>query len=105
MYTPPGTPKIDIIFTHGLGGGSRKTWCHDPCDYNTFWPGEWLPEEEWFKEARIHTFGYNADFQGDANTYAILDFARELIQALWASSLKFGQVRVYIASGKKIYRI
>ena len=91
VYIPSGPHKIDIIFTHGLGGGSRKTWAQDPCDYNTFWPGEWLPHEEGFQDARIHTFGYNANFHLDPTTYAIIDFGRELISSLWSSELKFGE--------------
>ena len=96
VYTPPGPHKIDIIFTHGLGGGSRKTWSHDPCDLSTFWPGEWLPLEEEFGDARIHTFGYNADFKGDPTTLAVLDFGRGLIQALKFSALGFGEVGTYL---------
>ena len=92
VYTPPGQHKVDILFTHGLGGGSRKTWAHDPCDYSTFWPGEWLPQEEGFRDARIHTFGYNANFHGDPTMLAILDFGRDLIQTLKFSSLGFGKV-------------
>ncbi|RPB28591.1 hypothetical protein L211DRAFT_396459 [Terfezia boudieri ATCC MYA-4762] len=96
VYTPPGRHKVDIFFTHGLGGGSRKTWAHDPCDYSTFWPGEWLPQEEGFKDARIHTFGYNANFQTGVTEYAILDFAREFIQELWISPLNFGNVPIIL---------
>ncbi|KAF8475002.1 hypothetical protein BDZ91DRAFT_712118 [Kalaharituber pfeilii] len=98
VYTPDDPHKIDIIFTHGLGGGSRKTWSHDPCDYSTFWPGEWLPQEEdlGFKEARIHTFGYNANYNGPVTSLAILDFGRDFIQTLWGSPLNFGDVPIIL---------
>ncbi|KAL9597144.1 MAG: hypothetical protein Q9179_004364 [Wetmoreana sp. 5 TL-2023] len=71
---------MDIVFIHGLGGDSRKTWSkdHNP---ELFWPGLWLPLETELKRARIFTFGYNANFRpGKAKSMAsITDFAKELL--------------------------
>lgn len=59
VYRPPGEHKIDIIFVHGLGGGSQKTWSKDH-NLDTFWPQKWLTYEAGANEARISTFGYDA---------------------------------------------
>lgn len=61
VWSPP-EPLVDIIFVHGMGGGSYKTWRKDPSRQNQFWPGEWLPKDDNFSNARIHTFGYDADW-------------------------------------------
>ena len=54
----PDRPVADIVFVHGLGGSSHKSWSygHDP---RNFWP-DWLKLEMGLSEARIHTFGYSA---------------------------------------------
>lgn len=45
-----------------------------------FWPGLWLPLEPGIKDARIFTFGYNADWRSPAKSIAnITDFAKELL--------------------------
>ena len=84
---PLATSCLDIVFIHGLGGDSRKTWSkdHNP---ELFWPGLWLPLETELERARIFTFGYNANFRpGDANSIAsITDFAKELL-----FELRFGR--------------
>lgn len=51
----------DLVFVHGLGGGSTKTWCHSN-NVDLFWPGEWLPCDTAFEGVRIHSFGYNANW-------------------------------------------
>jgi len=73
---------VDIIFIHGLGGHSQKTWTsnHDP---GTFWPGRWLPQEPDLCPARILTFGYNAAFKGSTKSVAtVTDFAKELLHEM-----------------------
>ncbi|KAI8948085.1 hypothetical protein F4801DRAFT_592075 [Xylaria longipes] len=75
----PEHPVLDIIFVHGLGGHSRKTWSkdHDP---SFFWPGLWLPSETGIESARIFTFGYNADWRSATKSVSnITDFAKELL--------------------------
>ncbi|KAI0857820.1 hypothetical protein F4860DRAFT_488388 [Xylaria cubensis] len=75
----PEHAVLDIIFVHGLGGHSRKTWSkdHDP---SFFWPGLWLPSETDIGSARISTFGYNAVWRGGAKSISnVTDFAKELL--------------------------
>ena len=85
----PGTKSpLDIVFIHGIGGGSEKTWCKDPSDPNLFWPQHWLPAEPDIGRARILSFGYNASFLPGAprSIYNIGDFAKELLY-----EMKFGK--------------
>ena len=78
LYRPP-EPLIDLIFVHGLRGGSRKTWSSsdDPLD---FWPKEWLPKDDNFRHVRIHSFGYNSDWAGKKDSVLnIHDFGKALL--------------------------
>ncbi|KAI1190713.1 hypothetical protein F5B17DRAFT_37040 [Nemania serpens] len=75
----PNYAALDIIFVHGLGGHSRKTWSrnHDP---SFFWPELWLPLEPDMGNTRIFTFGYNAAWRGATKSISnITDFAKELL--------------------------
>ncbi|KAF2963835.1 hypothetical protein GQX73_g9741 [Xylaria multiplex] len=75
----PDHVVLDIIFVHGLGGHSRRTWSknHDP---SLFWPGLWLPLEPGIGNARIFTFGYDAAFRGATKSVSnVTDFAKELL--------------------------
>ena len=80
IHQPECPAILDIIFVHGLGGDSRKTWSknHDPA---LFWPEQWLPHEQSIGKARISSFGYNADFRpGSSKSISnISDFAKELL--------------------------
>ena len=81
LYEPDdGAPIVDIIFVHGLGGTSQKTWCRNR-DTEYFWPRRWLPLEPGFEHARILSFGYNAHFAstGRENVLNIADFAKDLL--------------------------
>ncbi|KAJ2994689.1 hypothetical protein NUW58_g1486 [Xylaria curta] len=60
LYSPP-QPIADIVFVHGLGGGSRKTWSKTE-SLNQYWPKEWLPKDAAFENVRIQSFGYNSDW-------------------------------------------
>jgi hypothetical protein len=70
-------PLVDLIFVHGLGGTSRKTWSWQRDPHN-FWPA-WLGKEAELCKSRIFTFGYNADFSGQHTSLNILDFAKDLL--------------------------
>lgn len=72
-------PVIDLIFVHGLRGGSIKTW-RKGTDPRLFWPQNWLPLEPAFKDVSVHTFGYNADW-GDTkdSILNVHDFGRTLL--------------------------
>jgi pimeloyl-ACP methyl ester carboxylesterase len=80
VHQPGQRAPLDIIFVHGLGGHPLKTWCknHDP---KFFWPGLWLPDDVEVGDARIFTFGYNADFRPGSgrNIANISSFAKELL--------------------------
>ncbi|KFY88927.1 hypothetical protein V498_06614 [Pseudogymnoascus sp. VKM F-4517 (FW-2822)] len=78
-------PLIDFIFVHGLGGGSRKTWSVSP-DPRHYWPKEWLPQDPDFKNVRIHSFGYKADWdERKESTLTVHDFARSLLNEVQCS--------------------
>ncbi|KAF2745350.1 hypothetical protein M011DRAFT_145485 [Sporormia fimetaria CBS 119925] len=75
----PAEPRIDFIFVHGLGGGSKKTWCKTGATED-FWPQEWLPLEEGFAHARIHSFGYDSVWTKRVDTRLdIDDFGKSLL--------------------------
>jgi hypothetical protein len=72
-------PLADIIFVHGLGGGSRKTWAKSKKD-GQYWPKEWLAKDPNFQNVRLHSFGYKADWQEMKDSILdIQDFALSLL--------------------------
>lgn len=81
----PSEPLIDLVFVHGLGGGSRKTWSKTGDPYH-YWPKEWLSRDPEFKNVRIHSFGYNANWGDTAQSFLnIHDFGKSLLGALYDS--------------------
>lgn len=78
LYNPPEPAIAELVFVHGLGGGSRSTWSKDG---ESFWPQTWLPKDEAFGDIRIHTFGYNSNWD-KASTLNIHDFAKSLLGSL-----------------------
>ncbi|KAK3394402.1 hypothetical protein B0H63DRAFT_388006, partial [Podospora didyma] len=76
------SPVADVVFIHGLGGGSRKSWSYSPSP-DHFWPLAWLPTDPDFTQVRIHTFGYKADWgERRQSILNIHDFAQSLLNAL-----------------------
>lgn len=67
----------DIIFVHGLGGSSRRTWSWEH-RREVFWPA-WIHDEEGLSRFRVFSYGYNANFRGSKNTLSILDFSKGLL--------------------------
>ena len=82
IYEPRLTAIADLIFVHGLKGGSRSSWSKNN-DPNLFWPQEWLPTDPKFEDVRIHTFGYNSKFSTDSVKLDIYDFARSLLMEIY----------------------
>ena len=78
LHKPLGNVIADIIFVHGLGGGSRKTWSKNE-DPALFWPGEWLPNDADFRNARVHTFGYDSNYD-KSSILNVHDFAKSLLE-------------------------
>ena len=77
----PDEPAIaDLVFVHGLNGGSYGTWTQNG-DPSLLWPKEWLPKDEAFRDVRIHTFGYNSKWS-EESVLDINDFAMSLLASL-----------------------
>jgi hypothetical protein len=72
-------PVADLVFVHGLNGGSQSTWTRG--SESNFWPKAWLPYDEAFTDVRIHTFGYHSGL-GRESILGIKDFSRSLLGAL-----------------------
>ncbi|KAI9665515.1 MAG: hypothetical protein M1831_001657 [Alyxoria varia] len=79
IYAPKNGQKVDVVFIHGLGGTSRRTWSKNE-DPELFWPLKFLPLEVDVSLSRIFTFGYDANFRtaGSIGT-SVLDFAKDLL--------------------------
>ena len=75
-----GTIAVDLIFVHGLNGGSQSTWTHGN-DASRYWPKAWLPYDEAFHDARIHAFGYSSGVESKS-ILDIADFSRSLLTAI-----------------------
>lgn len=80
LHNPGSTSVSDLVFVHGLNGGSQSTWCRGRDDA-LFWPQEWLPRDEAFRDVRIHTFGY-ASGLGRDSILNVHDFATSLLFAI-----------------------
>lgn len=76
---------VDLVFVHGLGGGSRKTWSKGQ-NIALFWPKHWLSRDPDFQNVRIHSFGYDADWPDTGMAILdIHDFGNKLLTALHLS--------------------
>lgn len=68
LFVPKdGKANVDIVFVHGINGDRIDTWTYKDRDFpenNRMWPKDFLPDK--LPNARIVSFGYNADF---ANFY------------------------------------
>ncbi|RYP87389.1 hypothetical protein DL770_004801 [Monosporascus sp. CRB-9-2] len=75
-------PLIDLIFVHGLRGGSIKTW-RKGNDPRYFWPQLWLPTERDFHNVNIHSFGYDSDWASTKPSILnIHDFGQSLLEEM-----------------------
>lgn len=76
LYEPEGHTNVDLIFVHGLNGGSQSTWSKGPGP--SFWPRDWLPRDDAFRDVRIHSFGYSSAISRES-ILNIDDFANNLL--------------------------
>ncbi|OIW33004.1 hypothetical protein CONLIGDRAFT_570241, partial [Coniochaeta ligniaria NRRL 30616] len=65
-----------IVFVHGLNGGRLSTWTMN----GVLWPQSLLLPK--IPNARILTFGYNADLTMNTSTYGMRDHATKLLSSL-----------------------
>jgi hypothetical protein len=83
LYNPEKEVVADLIFVHGLNGGSQSTWTKNE-DVSQFWPREWLPKDYAFRDVRIHTFGYASGITRQS-VLNIPDIARSLLYSIYDS--------------------
>jgi hypothetical protein len=75
-------PLVDLIFVHGLRGGSIKTW-RKGNNLENFWPQYWLPSEPGFDNVNMYSFGYDSDWA--SSEPSILDihaFGQNLLEEM-----------------------
>ncbi|KAL1836434.1 hypothetical protein VTJ49DRAFT_5155 [Mycothermus thermophilus] len=94
LYAPgPEHPTVaDVVFVHGLNGGSFSTWSKRG-DPDCYWPQQWLPHEDGFQDVRIHAFGYPAAATRES-VLNIRDMAQSLLTAIHDSPLMRGGKKV-----------
>ncbi|KAK3695737.1 hypothetical protein B0T22DRAFT_456099 [Podospora appendiculata] len=84
LYDPANSPiDVDDCFVHGLEGDSIDTWTWSNGVSSCCWPRDLLPR--YFPNARIMTFGYNANILRNAVDGAILEFGNTLLTDLTAN--------------------
>lgn len=86
-------PLIDVVFVHGLRGGSTKTW-RKGNDPRLSWPQHWLPMEPDLGHASIHSFGYESDWGSTSPSILnVHDFGRALYEEIKASPFIRGRAK------------
>lgn len=92
LFEPLGSAVADVVFVHGLGGGSQSTWTKG-LDTSLFWPQEWLPQDPGFRDVRIHSFGYNSNWDKES-TLNVHDFAKSLLGSIQDCPAILGSLNV-----------
>ncbi|KAI0016137.1 hypothetical protein F4780DRAFT_783496 [Xylariomycetidae sp. FL0641] len=82
VYEPSGDALADLILVHGLNGGSQSTWTKG--NESTFWPQEWLSQDDAFRDVQIHTFGYMSGINRES-ILNVHDFADDLLNRVYNS--------------------
>ena len=80
IFCPTENAIVDLVFVHGLGGGSRSTWTKS-ANPELYWPQTWLPKDDSFRSTRIHSFGYDSNWDKES-TLNIHDFAKALLGSI-----------------------
>lgn len=80
LHEPLEPAIADLVFVHGLGGGSRSTWTKSG-DPSLYWPQEWLPKDPGFQDVRILSFGYDSNWDKES-TLNLHDFAKSLLGSI-----------------------
>lgn len=96
LYEPSGDQPVvaDLIFVHGLNGGSQSTWSKGNMTTH-FWPQEWLPKDLAFSDIRTHSFGYPSALSRES-ILNVHDFSRSLLAAVKDSPTMKGGEKVCI---------
>lgn len=85
MLSASAEPLVELIFVHGLRGGSVKTW-QKGSDPSLFWPQEWLRAEPEFRNVTVHSFGYDSDWgSSKPSVLNVHDFGRALYEEIRSS--------------------
>ncbi|KIM98334.1 hypothetical protein OIDMADRAFT_128525 [Oidiodendron maius Zn] len=74
----PTNTLVDIVFVHGLTGNAYSTWYNE--QHALHWPSKLLKDD--IPEARIFTFGYDADvasFWGGASQNRLANHAENML--------------------------
>ncbi|CZR62803.1 uncharacterized protein PAC_12700 [Phialocephala subalpina] len=70
--------NLDLVFVHGLNGDHIKTWADE--DTGVVWPRDLIPQT--MPNARVLSFGYNADIYDNPSVAFIRGYARTLLNLL-----------------------
>ncbi|KAK2608988.1 hypothetical protein QQS21_002468 [Conoideocrella luteorostrata] len=92
IYDPPN-PSVNLIFVHGLCGDLEKTWCTKDKE-GSFWPRDWLREEETLQDVRVHTFGYTTAFKERDRTALDIDGLGRLLLTELDQSKALGDIPI-----------
>jgi len=56
-----GASTVEVVFVHGLKGGSLTTWRgNDNIDVTLFWRERWLHNDDVFEDFPIHILSHNS---------------------------------------------
>ena len=76
--------NADLIFVHGIGGGSQTTWAHEG-NVENFWPS-WIAEE--FPELGVWTLGYGTNVsQWKERSMPLSDLGNQVLEELVVDGL------------------